>query len=239
MMSSSIRVAAEYNTGGHLLYVVDFPGAYARGRTREEALSKLPNEIRQYCQWCEKRAPDSGTPFVITEEKESTLEIADADSDILLRSECGALDRTAYESLRDLCLQSAADFLSLYQSVPDKDAPLGPSRKTFYGDVPRSAAAMYAHTASVNAYYFGEIGVQAENGPDIFSARKAGFAALESVTDFLENPVLEGSYGEFWSIKKVCRRFLWHDRIHARAMYRRGSALFGKDSLKNPFLFDT
>ena len=55
MMSSSIRVAADYNTGGHLLYVVDFPGAYARARTREEALSKLPNEIRQYCQWCEKR----------------------------------------------------------------------------------------------------------------------------------------------------------------------------------------
>jgi len=238
-MASFVSAAAEYNRNGYLLYAVDFPGAYARGRTREAAVSKLLPDVHQYCLWCGKPAPDSGTPVMIVEAKKSPLDIADADSDILFRSECGPLDWASYEALRDLCLRSAADFLVLYRSIPDKEVLLGPPRKTFYGDVPRSAAAIYAHTASVNAYYFGEIAVEAENAPDILASRKAGFAALEKQADFLENPVLEGSGGELWSLKKMCRRFLWHDRIHARAMYRRASACFGKDTVADPFHFAT
>lgn len=38
-----------------------------------------------------------------------------------------------------------------------------PARKTFYGAVPRTAEEMYVHTKNVNAYYFGEIGVEAGN----------------------------------------------------------------------------
>ena len=34
----------------------------------------------------------------------------------------------------------------------------------------------------------------------------------------------------------VLRRFLWHDRIHARAMWRTASALWSS-GLKNPFFF--
>ena len=34
--------------------------------------------------------------------------------------------------------------------------------------------------------------------------------------DFLKNPVISGSYGEEWSLRKLLRRFVWHDRIHAR-----------------------
>ena len=60
---------------------------------------------------------------------------------------------------------------------------------------------------------------------------------LEAKPDFLQNPVIEGSYGENWPLRKVLRRFIWHDRIHAKAMYRMASKVFGATKIKNPFCF--
>ena len=55
---------------------------------------------------------------------------------------------------------------------------------------------------------------------------------------FLNNPVIEGSYGELWSLRKVMRRFIWHDRIHAKAMYRMANKTFGPGSVPDVFHFD-
>lgn len=108
-------------------------------------------------------------------------------------------------------------------------------RKTFYGQVPRSADEMYEHTKNVNEYYFAEIEVDADNNGNIYECRKRGFEVLETKLDFLSNTVVEGSYGEDWSLRKVMRRFIWHDRIHARAMYRMAVKVFGAENVENPF----
>lgn len=57
-------------------------------------------------------------------------------------------------------------------------------------------------------------------------------------SDFLKNSVFKGSYGEYWTLRKVLRRFLWHDRIHAKAMYRMAVRLFGKNEIPNVFAFE-
>lgn len=48
-----------------------------------------------------------------------------------------------YRELKALALKSAADFLRLYESIPDKDRSCLPPRKTFYGEIPRTAEQMY------------------------------------------------------------------------------------------------
>ena len=97
---------------------------------------------------------------------------------------------------------------------------------------------MYEHTKNVNEYYFAEIDVDADNGGTIYECRKRGFEALEVKPDFLQNAVVAGSYGEDWSLRKVLRRFIWHDRIHARAMYRMAVKMFGTKNVENPFYFE-
>lgn len=104
--------------------------------------------------------------------------------------------------------------------------------------VPRTAEEMYQHTKNVNAYYWGEIGVDVDNGGTILENRLRGFETLEANPGFLAGDVVEGSYGEQWSLPKVLRRFLWHDRIHAKAMYRMGVKTFGADVIPNVFCFD-
>ena len=134
-------------------------------------------------------------------------------------------------------MKSAKDFLALYDSISDKNAVVSPERKTFYGKVPRSADEMYEHTKNVNEYYFSEIDVDADNSGNIYECRKRGFETLEAKPDFLQNAVIEGSYGEDWSLRKVLRRFIWHDRIRARAMHRMAVKVFGADNIENPFCF--
>lgn len=233
-----IRAVLETNGQGYLLYADNFPGAFVRGPSLEEAMAKWPRELASYLRWRDGPAAERLSAEVrIVQEKRSGLHVEDADSDVLFDSERGSMGQDEYEALRELCLRSAGDFLALYESVPEKDRPLAPPRESFYGPVPRTAAEMYRHTRDVNRYYFGEIGVEAGSEPDILQCRKEGFALLERQMNFLANPVFDGSYDEQWSLRKVLRRFLWHDRIHARALTRRAVKVWGRDGIADPFRF--
>ena len=226
----------EHNGQDTLLHSADLIGAYTRGENLRIALQKMPDEVAAYAQWsgnvCE---PDPS--FEIIQEKQSDLQISDADSDILFDSEKAPLTQEEYEKLKALALKSASDFYTLYTSIPDKRVSCLPIRNTFYGRAPRTAQDMYEHTKNVNSYYFGEIGVDVDNQGNIYDCRQRGFQFLEQTADFLRNPVIEGSYGELWSVRKMLRRFVWHDRIHAKAMYRMALQIFDESQIANPFYF--
>ena len=232
----TINCVWEHNGDDTLLYASDYIGAYTRGESLEIAKTKMPGEILSYLKWLGEDVTDS-IEIIITQEKDSDLAIKDADSDVLFESEKAPLTTDEYEKLKALALKSAKDFLALYESIPDKSVTAIAERKTFYGNVPRSADEMYEHTKSVNEYYFAEIDVDADNGGNIYECRKRGFEILETKPDYLNNSVIEGSYGEDWSLRKVLRRFIWHDRIHARAMYRMAVKVFGSENIANPFCF--
>lgn len=231
-----MRCVWEHNGNDTLLYSVDCVGAYTRGSTLEAAISKMSAEIEAYSLWCGQKC--SQEPIVeIVQEKDSNLQIADADSDVLFDSETAPLSMEEYVELKALVLKSATDFYALYSSISNKDESCLPQRQTFYGAVPRTAQEMYEHTKNVNAYYFAEIDVDVDNEGTICDCRKRGFERLEQTPSFLNNMVIEGSYDELWTLRKVMRRFLWHDRIHARAMYRMAIKTFGAFGADNRFKF--
>ena len=231
-----IRCVWEHNGDDSLIYSDNLTGVFTRGRTRDIALGKMADEVRAYLRWRDGSELESLETEII-QEKISELNISDADSDVLFEAEKGALNLEGYEELKSLALRSAGDFLALYEAVPDKNRSCLPSRPTFYGQAPRTASEMYEHTKNVNAYYFGEIGVEADNEGSILSCRARGFDLLEAQPGFLNNRVFEGSYGEEWSLRKLLRRFIWHDRIHAKAMYRMAVRTFGADAVPNTFHF--
>ena len=216
----------EHSGSDTRLWALDYPGAFARGESLEIAKEKLPADLSAWSEWTGEPVPEE-IRIEVTAEAACALEVRDADSDVLFEGERRPLGREEYERLRDAALRSAERFLALYDSVPDVDRSANPVRRTFYGDVPRTAREMYEHTKNVNAYYFGEIGVEADNHGDILSCRRRGFEALERTPDFLENRVFEGSWDEEWSLRKLLRRFIWHDRLHARAMERMVRRTFG------------
>ena len=100
-----------------------------------------------------------------------------------------------------------------------------------------SADQMLAHIDECNQYYFGEIGVAFDRADGLVLTRKSAFNALERRSDFLGNRLYHGNMGEDWTLKKVLRRFLWHDRIHAKALYRLICRDFPEQRAVNPFFF--
>ena len=233
-MPMKIECAWEHNGNDTLLYAINFPGAYTRGKDLDTAVAKIEAEVASYLAWKGDSAASEWTVEIV-QEASSTLAICDADSDILFMAEKESMTIEEYQELKNLVLKSAEDFHALYESILDKDYGIAPIRKTFYGQVPRTAREMYLHTKNVNAYYFGEIEVDADNDGTIAQCRRKGFEALEKQSDFLANSVIEGSYGEQWTLRKMLRRFLWHDRIHGKAMYRMAVKAFGADSVPDVF----
>ncbi len=225
----------EHNGGDSLLYAGNFPGAYARGASREEALGRMAAETAAYLAWKGGPAPRELRPVVV-QEKASGLAVSDADSDVIFDTERAPLTPAEYETLKGLALRSAADFLALYEAVPDKDKSCLPARICFYGPAPRTAREMYEHTKNVNSYYFGEIGVEVGNEGSILEGRRRGFALLEQQPGYLAAPARTGSFEEEWSLRKLLRRFIWHDRIHAKAMWRMAAKTFGAP-IADPFCF--
>lgn len=230
----TIRCVWEHNGNDSLLYCVDLVGAYTRGESLEVAVSKMNEEVSSYLKWLGKDIPDE-IKIEIVEGWETELLVSDADSEAIFNSG-KKLTFEEYSILKALALKSAKDFLVLYNSIEDKHKSVLPERKTFYGSVPRTASDMYEHTKNVNAYYFGEIGVDADNDGDIYECRVRGFEIVEKTDRFLDNLTIDGSYGEEWSLRKVIRRFIWHDRIHAKAMWRMAVKTFGE--AENPFAFE-
>ena len=231
-----INCVWEHNGDDSLLYANNFIGAFTRGASKEEAILKMPEEIRRFQLW-RNEIPLDDYAVEIVQEKESGLQIRDADSDVLFTAEKQPLSSEEYQYLKSLALKSAEDFHTLYNSFPDKHKSVLPYRKTFYGLVPRTAEEMYQHTKNVNEYYFSEVGVEADNEGTIVSCRARGFEALESIAGYLSLEAATGSYDEQWSVRKVLRRFIWHDRIHAKAMYRMGVLTFGADVIPDIFGF--
>lgn len=232
-----IHCVWEHNGDDSLLYAADFPGAFARGTSLHAALERLPGELRAYLRWAGKPIPDA-FELEIAQEKPSALTIRDADSDVIFDSERPVLSEREYLDMKALALKSARDFQALYDAMPDKDLSVLPPRETFYGPLPRTAREMYMHTKNVNNYYFGEIGVDVDNDGDIEACRVRGFAALELQPAYLDNAAYTGSYDEEWSLRKLLRRFIWHDRIHARAMWRMGRRTFGASAVPDVFGFE-
>ncbi len=232
-----IEAVIEYNPGGFLIYAANFPGLYVRGAAKEEALAKFDGELRRYLRWCggSKVLPEQAEVETV-QEKCSRLQICDADSDVLFEKEKEPLSPEEYQRLKLLVLKSARDFRKIYDSIPNPDISLRSPRQSFYGPVPRTPREMYGHTNSVTAYYLAPFGLEPENLPDIYLNRMQALSELESLPDFLSDRIYTASDGEEWTLRKALRRFLWHDRIHAKAMWRTACQLWGTE-VANPFYF--
>ena len=213
-----IDAICETNGKGWLIWAAQCPGAFARGATENEALAKLPGDVRRFLHWAGEPAGDitvtPGAPI------ESGLHTEDADSDLLLEADCAPMTEADYAAAKLLVLKSARDFCTLFESILNPDISPRAPRTSFYGPVPRTPREMYDHTNHTTAYYMAAFGIPFENMPDLYANRLQALAEIEEREELLTGKVCTAPDGERWTLRKLLRRFLWHDRIHARAMWR-------------------
>lgn len=214
-----MKVVYETNGKGYLGWIEDLPGAYVRGKTIEEARNKYENEIEEYEKWLDIQVADVGkTDEVIVQ---SDLMIEDADSNIILE-----VEKREYENKNDFYHECGLAFLSakkvdiIYNKCKFKNVvDTSKVRKTFYGNVYSTVFEQYKHICNVQQYYLGQVGLEADIDLDIIKGRKNTIDELIKKYNEEGNRVFENEE-EDWSIRKVMRRLIWHDRIHAKAIER-------------------
>ena len=172
-----IDAICETNGKGWLIWAAQCPGAFARGATENEALAKLPGDVRRFLHWAGEPAGDitvtPGAPI------ESGLHTEDADSDLLLEADCAPMTEADYAAAKLLVLKSARDFCALFESIPNPDISPRAPRTSFYSPVPRTPREMYDHTNSTTAYYMAAFCIPFENMPDLYANRLQALAEIE------------------------------------------------------------
>ncbi len=223
-------MAVESNGKGVIGFIVDLPGGFVRGRTEAEAVSKVNAEASRYLAWAglgggiivvggEGKASGRFQGFVV-QRCTSGLAVEDADSLILLDADRRKMHADEFRALSDLALYSGQTFESLYQGAELKDW-VDPSkvRSTFHGPCPSTIEATRSHVSKTQAYYLSRLGLSLQEG-EFMMMRRLGLSLLHKEFEAHGNKPPVEVEGELWTLKKVLRRFVWHDRIHAKAIER-------------------
>lgn len=229
-------IIIEFNDNGAQAFPDGISGCFARGKTRAEALEKLPRMLARDRAWTGEGTTEDG-PLRVTFEYKSDAAVEDADTRVLFPSERLPMDMAEYTRKKALCIRSARDVAALFESIPQKSRALVKSRKCFYGRIPQTAREMLTHINGALSDYAAAVGIAFEPCDDLVENRIRFFKAFEAEPHFLESRVYTAPDGEQWTRRKVLRRILWHDRIHARALYRRAITFWQKDRIENPFRF--
>lgn len=223
-----MNILYETNGVGFLGWIVELSGAYVRGRTIEEARSKIEKEIADYGNWLGIKVQKTG-PYVETIKK-CGLHVEDADTSVIFDTEL-----VDFKNLNDfdywcnLVLVSGLKAEGTYKLCRHKHSvDIKMVRKTFYGDVYSTIQGQFEHIVDVQNYYLGQINAHIDLEQELQTSRNK-FVDQLKIKYLSEGNKLYHYVEEDWTIKKIVRRIIWHDRIHTKAMERMEKRLNGTD----------
>jgi len=233
-------VEIETNGKGYLGFLCDYPGAYIRGKSIEEALSKTGHELQSYQKWLGIEEKGAFQAHVV-KKHESSLMIEDADSNILLETDLEPMTKREFDELSFLLLKSGKTTYQIYQSAEFKDwIDQDRIRKTFYGDTPKTIREILHHIDSVQYYYLSRMRISVKHISDFIKGRELCVEKLQQLFHKNCNNKINNIDSESWTLKKILRRFLWHDRIHSKSMIKilkKQNEMGLITSVQDPFFF--
>jgi len=208
-VSNPVTVAFETNGSGYMGFLCDYPGAFVRGKTIDEALSKVEHEIKIYQKWLGMDIEQDIVPKVVQIHK-SSLKVEDADNEILLNADKGNMDIKKFEMLADLLTNSAKATFEIFDNAKFKDW-IDPDRvrATFYGHTPKTIREIFEHIDSVQYYYLSRLNIDVtKEGRDFLEGRQLCVEKIASLFNKEGNLRIYNIDNEDWTVKKVLRRFI-------------------------------
>jgi predicted RNase H-like HicB family nuclease len=219
-LTDVVSIAFETNGKGYIGFIVELPGAFIRGRTEKEAVAKVNQEVNLYLRWLGIEQKHEYEIQVVQRHR-SSLMVEDADNEILLEADKKMMEEEEFRNFLDLIRFSGEDFLQLYTNTKFKDwIDEARIRKTFYGDNPKTIQEIFDHVKYCQNYYLSGMKIIEEIEGDFRAIRKFCVEKLEALYRKNNNSLIFETDNELWTLKKVLRRFIWHDRIHGKAMIR-------------------
>jgi hypothetical protein len=240
--AESLSVALETNGIGFHGFIVELPGAYVRGPSEREAVSKAAGEAGSYLAWLRQESGRFPNPRIVQSHR-CKLMVEDADCEILLADDRRPINDQEFLHLVELSRYSGLTFNGLYDSAEFKDwVDEARIRKTFYGETKKTIKETFDHVKRTQYYYLSRTGISLpeDEALSFMDIRESCFDKLAHLYKKEGNSRVYALGGEEWTLRKILRRFVWHDRIHGKAITRmmekqRQLGLIG--SYRDPFRF--
>lgn len=221
-LGDKLSVALETNGKGFQGFIVELPGAFVRGPDETSALSKTLEEAQSYLRWLHASDKISIQPHVV-QRHSCALMVEDGDCEILLDSDKGFVGYTEWTQLADLVRYSGKTFDAMFEHAQLKDwVDDARVRQTFYGANKKTVREIFDHVKRTQYFYLSRTGQRAYEDEDesLLTSRDECLKVLNKLFDKQGNSKVYTADNEDWTLKKILRRFIWHDRIHGKAIVR-------------------
>jgi predicted RNase H-like HicB family nuclease len=212
-----MELSFETNGKAFLGWIDELPGAYIRGKTIAEAKEKLDDEIAAYQAWLGLSLEHE----TISNEciLQSRAVVEEADTEVLLNYDTNDYENAAAFGIDcEKILRSAEQFNRLYKNCNHKNIVdkmwVG---KTFWGDLPSTIEKQLGHILDTQRWYVNNIEGDIDFESSIVAGRKKILKVIVEKHESEGNRIYNRDQ-EDWTLRKVIRRLIWHDRFHARAM---------------------
>src|SRR5207245_11159636 len=138
----------------------------------------------------------------------------DADCEILIDGDRAPMGDREFQLLVELAKHSGLSITKLYDSVKLKNwTDEARIRKTFYGQNKKTIKEIFDHVKRTQYYYMSRIPV-AFSEDEALSIMEISETSLDSLARIFRKQANSKVYNvenEEWTLKKILRRFVWHD----------------------------
>jgi len=211
-----MNISYETNGKAFMGWLDELIGSYVRGKTIEEANDHISDELCDYCKWLEleNEGFSVGTWTIV----HNNAVIEEGDSYIILDNEKSErVEDDRFEILMNYLTISAENTNSIYQNSKEVNKCVEKmAAPTFNGGDHSTIRKQMLHIISAQEYYLRNIGIDITLPKSIISCRKEVIGYLMDKNAREGNKIYQAKDGELWTITKVIRRIIWHDRFHAR-----------------------
>ncbi len=210
-------------------WVLDLPGTYAAGQTREEALWALAQEVRDYWAWLRKfgeGAPSENEPVEVevVETFRAFKSSPDYEVNAFFAPDAKPVEEKEIPRLLHLLDMSRQELLDVLSQVPADAFGWRRDERT------RTIGEILRHIASVELWYLSRLPA---TDPRVMLEQTRSIARdILGRREILQRTQFVSLAGEKWSARKVFRRFLYHERYHTKSIRRILEAYRGADSTR-------
>ncbi|MCI1749245.1 MAG: hypothetical protein LKI24_15000 [Acidipropionibacterium sp.] len=218
-----MEIVCETNGHGFMAWPVGYDGSFVRGATLELVRAKRDGELVAWAEWTKQ--PDVRVTDWHETIKETGACVEDGDTEILLATDVdGYCDEAELRGVCAIAQHSAVQVDEVRARCSDILDHVDPAmqRSTFYGDVFATVEGQYGHLINTQRYYLQCVGTDADVAgvPLSESRQRVTTALIEFYAELGNSLIIDEESGEGWTIRKVIRRLIAHDRIHGKAMER-------------------
>ncbi len=223
------RAFDEEGEGGHHAWIPSYLGFSTWGETEGEVVKKVPDKLLEYTRFRER----SGLPCRVGSEP-SEVEVAGrvSGNEILFDWDYQPVSPSLIDETIELLHATRTDLLRLVAELPENVLDWNPPYHRFSSWANwRTIREILVHIANVEThYYLPNIGIRPTISPAdsevpwehiLLRHRTVTIEALQKLKaeqDFSRVHFFDVHGG--WSLGKVLRRLIWHERLHSKSICR-------------------